>query len=67
MRAEAKSHKVRDRARGAALPRGVGQKVTIEVTIHDGMLDLRPNGAGGRAFKTRFMGKIWENLPPRKH
>jgi len=25
----------------------VGRKVTVEVTIHDVMLDLRPNGVGG--------------------
>ena len=39
----------------------VGQKVTIEVTIHDGMLDLRTNGMGGRHLRrdlwARF-GKI---------
>jgi len=39
----------------------VGQKVTVGVTIHDVMLDLRPNGAGGRNLRhdlwVRF-GKI---------
>ena len=40
----------------------VGHKVIVEVTIHDGMLDLRPNGAGGRHLRrdlwARF-GKIF--------
>ncbi|MCY6488242.1 hypothetical protein, partial [Actinobacillus pleuropneumoniae] len=35
--------------------------MTVEVTIHDGMLDLRPNGVGGRHLRcdlrARF-GKI---------
>ena len=39
----------------------VGQKVTIEVTIHDGILDLRPNAVGGKHLRldlwARF-GKI---------
>ena len=47
----------------------VGQKVTIEVTIHDGMLDLRPNGTGDRHLrhnlwarcgKIRHQGRINE-------
>ena len=50
MRAEAESHKVRNCAWGLALPR-VGQKVTIEVIIHDVMLELRPNGVGGRHLR----------------
>jgi len=29
----------------------VGQKVTVEVSIHDGMLDLRPNGAGNKHLR----------------
>lgn len=40
----------------------VGQKVTVEVTIHNGMLDLRPNGAGGRHLRHdlwEIFGKIY--------
>jgi len=32
----------------------VGQKVTVEVTIHNGMLELRPKGAGGRHLRCDF-------------
>lgn len=56
MHVEAKSHKVYDHT-----ATWVGQKVTVEVTIHDGMLDLRPNGVGDRQLRhdlwARF-GKI---------
>ena len=36
----------------------VSQKVTIEVTIHDGMLDLRPNRAGDRHIRHN----LWERF-----
>lgn len=36
----------------------VGQKVTIEVNIHDGMLELRPNGVGDRHLRRN----LWERF-----
>jgi len=40
----------------------VGPKVTVGVTIHNGMLYLRPNGAGGRNLRHnlwKIFGKIF--------
>ena len=56
-----KSKGPRSRTRGYAAAH-IGQKVTIEVTIHNGMLDLRLNGAGGRHLRCNLwasFGKIF--------
>lgn len=38
----------------------VGQKVTVEVTIHDGMLNLRPNGAGNSNLRRDLAERFWK-------
>lgn len=72
MCAKAKNHKVHDQAWGGCAATRVGQKVTVDITIHDGMLNIRPNGVGGRylthmlwarfgksATKEALMNQIW--------
>jgi len=62
MHTEAEHHKVHDHARTGCTAAWVGQKVTIEVTIHDGMLDLRPNGTGSEHIRRNLwaiFGKIY--------
>ena len=58
LRAEAKSHKVHDRAGGVCAAARVGQKVTVEVTIHDLMVGLRPNRASCRHLRQTLRGRF---------
>ena len=60
LRAKAKNHKVHDHTRGATtyVATQVDQKVIVEVIIHDGMLDLRLNGAGIRHLRR----DLWERF-----
>lgn len=55
VRKSKESQGLRLRMEGCAVA-WVGQKVIVEVTIHDGMLDLRPNGAGNRHLRC----DLWE-------
>ena len=51
LRVGAKCHKARDHAGGGYTTMRVGWKVTVVVTIHDVMLELRPNGVGDRHLR----------------
>ena len=51
------SQGLRPRKGGCATER-VGWKVTVVVNIHDVMLDLRPNAAGGRHLRCA----LWERF-----
>jgi len=38
----------------------VGQKVTVEVNIHDWILNLRPNGVGSRHLRHDLWAIFWK-------
>lgn len=36
----------------------VGWEVTVDVTVHDGMSDLRPNGVGGEHLRHNLLARF---------